>query len=84
MTHAPTPGPWYYEEDEFYGVWSGDEQIAEVWFEQDAQFIVRACNNHDGLLEVAKLAKIYVEHFHPKSTLIGNLDRAIARAERRT
>ena len=41
-----------------------DVPIAGVWLAENASFIVRACNNHEKLLEVLKHAEKEVNKWH--------------------
>jgi len=85
-----TPGPWYIHHNKVDIISSQDRfLIAHVSteyrgneYEANAEFIVRACNDHDELLTQLKLAKSMLV---AKSNIrIGDLDeieQAIAKAE---
>lgn len=83
----PTPGPWHIEEDELYGIWAGEEEIAEVWAERNARFIVQACNAHDELLEAAKeMVRQWREAYYNNlieqmPMVVKDLENTIAKAE---
>ena len=83
-----TPGPWECGTDGEGGifVWpkTGD-YIAEVSYEVDAQFIVRACNAHDDLVAALREARYALDYMQAHKWMVGRqalakLDAALKRA----
>ena len=64
-----TQGAWYFEYEnsgngsflEWYELQTEDDLIGKIYKTEDAEFIVRACNAHDDLLEACKFAISSVE-----------------------
>lgn len=82
MTQKHTP--LYYSEASGsltdFRIWQGDDgYIATAINEEHAAFIVRACNSHYELLEIAKAAK---QFFPPswKSTIASTITKATGEA----
>ncbi len=62
MATEHTPGHWLEKELMIYAENGNGETLATVKYDQDAEFIVRACNNHQNLLAVCKELTALVEN----------------------
>lgn len=80
-----TPLPWQADGEVVYTTVGEDETVADCWEASDAEFIVRACNAHDDLLEACKAARSIIDEFHGGTIqgdiVLTRLNDAISHAE---
>lgn len=84
MSHTPTP--WHVDEfgrlnTETLAAKYPSEHLGLINNPEDAEFIVRACNAHEDMLEALKLVATGKPETELETYIIGKVKAAIAKAE---
>ncbi len=85
MTQKHTPTPWevsYYDYDNngpIYCIENVTRSTTPEEHKANAEFIVRACNAHDDLVEALKYSRKFIPHNHPDKPW-EEIDAALAKA----
>ncbi len=91
MNHTPTPGDWTaspYEDNRGQSQITSDGStriiaVLDTFDEEgkaNAEFIVRACNSHDALLEACREAALWLRDEYPSALPVEMLEAAVAKA----